>query len=686
VTTTEPAAGVTGEAVAGEEAATALSTQPAPPDRDGRRYVGVTGRLRRGWRRLTSMRTALMLLFLLALAAVPGSLLPQRPLNPAKVDRYLAEHGALGRFLDRLGAFDVFGTPWFAAIYLLLFISLIGCLVPRIRLHARALRSAPPATPRRLSRLPESARYELAASPDAAAAAARKVLRGWRVVVRDEPAGVRTVAAERGYLRETGNLLFHIALTVLLVGVAAGRLWGYQGTVLVEEGKGFCNSVALYDSFRPGRLINGSLTPFCVDKMDSFTATYEANGTPALFRADIEYSVGIDGAERRYPLEVNHPLRLDGVRVYLVSHGFSPRFTVRTPSGQVFKDISAPFLPQDGQLLSEGAVKLPDARPKQLALYGLFAPTAVADAAGVVSSASAQPIAPGVAIVVYRGDLGLDSGRPQSVYTVDQTQIDRGALTEAGRANLLPGQGITLDDGTKISFDGYRQWATIQVSRDPGQRIALVAAGAIVLGLLLSLSVRRRRVWLRLTPAPEAGGPARTVVEVGGLARTDAGSFGTEFGNLVRRLSAPDRPPAPPPAPAKPETPAEPPAPDRPATKDKPAVLDQAAALDEPAALGQAVVPDEPDALAGPAALDEPDGPARPAVPDEPAVLGQGEAPDQPATLDEPAVLARPAAKDEPAVLDRAAVPDEPAVPARPAGPDEPEAPQAPEGRTDRAD
>ena len=72
--------------------------------------------LRRGWRRLISMRTALVLLFLLALAAVPGSLLPQRPLNPAKVDDYLRTHGAWGRFLDRIGMYDVFGSAWFAAI------------------------------------------------------------------------------------------------------------------------------------------------------------------------------------------------------------------------------------------------------------------------------------------------------------------------------------------------------------------------------------------------------------------------------------------------------------------------------------------------------------------------------------------------------------------------------------------
>jgi cytochrome c biogenesis protein len=516
-----------------------LSTQPTPVERDTRRPPGTLAAARRGWRRLTSMRTALVLLFLLALAAVPGSLLPQRPLNPEKVDRYLSEHGALGRTFDRLGLFDVFGTPWFAAIYLLLFVSLVGCLVPRIRLHVRALGSAPPRAPRHLDRLPESASYELAGAPDDLAARARGALRGWRVVTRPEPDGVVTVAAEKGYLRETGNLIFHVALTVLLAGIAVGRLWGYQGTVLVEEGKGFCNSVAMYDAFRPGRLVRGGgLAPFCVDRLDSFTATYDADGTPSMYRADITYSEGADGPERRDALEVNKPLRIEGVRLYLVSHGFSPRFTVRTPSGQVFGDYSAPFLPQNAQLLSEGVLKLPDARPQQLALFGLFAPTAVNVGGGVMGSASPRPVAPGVAIVVFRGDLGLDTGRPQSVYTVDQSQIERGALVPVARAAMAPGDTLKLKDGTLITFDGYRQWATIQVSRDPGQLMVLGAAGFIVLGLLLSLSVRRRRVWLRLTPAADgvsdgAGDGGRTVVAVGGLARTDAGSFTTEFARFV---------------------------------------------------------------------------------------------------------------------------------------------------------
>ncbi|WP_231750685.1 cytochrome c biogenesis protein ResB, partial [Mycobacterium sp. NAZ190054] len=99
--------------------------------------------IRNTWRTLTSMGTALVLLFLLALAAIPGALLPQRNLNESKVAEYLAEHPTLGPWLDRLQAFDVFSSFWFTAIYVLLFISLVGCLTPRMVEHVRSLRATP---------------------------------------------------------------------------------------------------------------------------------------------------------------------------------------------------------------------------------------------------------------------------------------------------------------------------------------------------------------------------------------------------------------------------------------------------------------------------------------------------------------------------------------------------------------
>ncbi len=543
---------------AGDVEPSELSTQPAPVRSW---HGGPIAFARNSWRRLTSMRTALVLLFLLALASVPGSLLPQRPLNPTKVDAYIADHPGWSRILDKAGFFDVFSTPWFAATYLLLFVSLIGCVVPRLRQHAVAMLSAPPVVPRRLERLSSSASFFAAGAPTEVAADAVRRLRGWKTVTRTEEDGVVTVGAERGYLRETGNLVFHAALLVLLVGVAVGKLWGYQGTVLLTETQpGICNAVPLYDSFRPGKLVNGSgLAPFCIDSLDKFTAEYDPSNTPSQFLADITYSEGENGAPQKDTLRVNHPLRIEGIRVYLVGHGFAPIFTVTKPDGTVLKDVSAPFLPVvPSTLLSEGAVKLLDGVTPQLALYGTFAPFAGVDADQKMTSLSPQPGNPGVAFVVYQGDLGVDSGAPQSVYSIDQRQVTSGALKEVASAQLTKGKSVKLADGTQITFDNYREWATIQVNHDPGQAVVLGAAVAIVLGLLLSLAVRRRRLFLRIRPedSPDresvdnsepvdgdarAGSDARSVVAVGGLARTDAGSFETEFARVVERLR--DSPP-----------------------------------------------------------------------------------------------------------------------------------------------
>jgi cytochrome c biogenesis protein len=501
---------------------------------------------RNTWRTLTSMGTALVLLFLLALGAIPGALLPQRSLNQGKVDQYIEEHSVIGPWLDRLQAFDVFSSFWFTAIYALLFISLVGCLTPRLAEHVRSLRAQPVAAPRNLARLPKHHEAVVAADADTIVADVTQRLRGWRRTTRKE--GETTeISAEKGYFREFGNIVFHFSLLGLLVAVAAGKMFGYEGNVIViaDGGPGFCSaSPAAFDSFRAGNTVDGtSLHPICL-RVNDFDAKYLPSGQALSFAANVDYQAGADlntDVWRPYKLEVNHPLRLGGDRIYLQGHGYAPTFTVTFPDGQT-RTTTVQWRPDDPlTLLSSGVIRVdppggtyPDERERrknQIAVQGLFAPTEQLDGK-LLSSSFPALNDPAVAIDVYRGDTGLDTGKPQSIFTLDPSLIGQKRLNKEARVNLRAGESTRLADGTTVRFDGAVPFVNVQVSHDPAQVWVLVFAMSMMAGLLVSLVVRRRRIWVRIEPA----GPGTVSVELGGLARTDNSGWGDEFERITGRL------------------------------------------------------------------------------------------------------------------------------------------------------
>jgi cytochrome c biogenesis protein len=503
--------------------------------------------LRNSWRQLTSMRTALVLLFLLAVAAIPGSIFPQRPVNTENVTKYYAGHPSLAPFLDRVGGFNVYGSAWFAAIYLLLFTSLVGCVVPRLIDHARALRSVPPEAPKRLDRLPQHAEAQRAEDPAAVAATVAATLRRrrFRTRVREQADGSVTVAGEKGYLKETGNLLFHFALLAVLVGVGLGHWYGWHGNRLLVAGadRGFCNSVPQYDDSTLGPRVDPSDLPgFCLT-LTKFSAAYNSNGIPKTFKATVDVT-DADGTASTRSFTVNHPLRLDHANINLLGHGYAPILRYTDRYGRTQTKV-VPFLPVDTAFTSQGVAQFPDVNidsktnsrdpDLQVGFEGVYLPTAPSD--GSATSTYPAENAPALFLSAYRGNLGLDVGVPGSVYALDQGQIANGRLKQVSGARpheLKPGQAWTLDDGTKLEFLGTEPFATLSIRYDPTQLLVLVGAVLGLLGLMLSLAGHRRRVWFRASPlggsSPDGGG---TVVAAGGLPRTDYPGFEDEFAALV---------------------------------------------------------------------------------------------------------------------------------------------------------
>lgn len=498
--------------------------------------LGLRGWARWTWRQLTSMRTALWLLVLLAVAAVPGSMVPQRTADPNGVIQYFENNPDLARVLDSLQAFDVYTSVWFSAIYLLLFISLIGCVIPRAHHHWIALRAAPPRTPRNLSRMsayevhdirvqnPEVVRAELIRE-------AQQELRRrrYRVATYSEPnrptGSSPSVSAERGYLRESGNLIFHIALVGILLTIAIGGGFGYTGQRVIVEGQTFVNTLAAYDSFTPGRFFDNSmLDPYSLT-LDQFSVTYEEENVKALGMAtDYTASVSIrdqgSTARRTATIRVNEPLNVGGTELYLLGNGYAPEITVKDPEGKVVFSDTVPFLPQDANLSSLGVVKVPDGLATQLGMIGFFYPTQAVAANGAFYSAYPDVVRPVLTLNIYTGDLGLNSGAPKSVYSLDTSTLTQltGRGTGLDSLQMTPEQTVQLPNGLgTVEFSGVKRFASFDVAHDPTQTFVLVFSILIFGGLVAAMFVPRRRLWIRIT-TPDEG---QLRVEYAGLARGD---------------------------------------------------------------------------------------------------------------------------------------------------------------------
>ena len=465
------------------------------------------------WRQLTSMRIALILLLLLAVAAIPGSLFPQRSQNPVQVRQYFIDNPQAAIWLDRFSMFEVFSSPWFSAIYLLLFISLIGCVLPRSIEHLKAIGAKPPLTPKYLDRMEfytEMKKVDL----DKVEKYLKK--RHFRIR-RDE----NSISAEKGYARESGNLLFHLSLVLILIAVGVGSLLGSRGDAIVNVGDRFINTPTSYDILGFGKYQSeDSLPPFSLTVKD-FKAEYDP-----VTNAAIDYELTVLTAnpagskEMTRIIKVNQPLTYGSTKIYLQANGYAPTVVVKDKSGKVVFDGPTTFLPQDGNLSSIGAIKVPDMQP-QIGFVASFLPTADRDPIRGGFSSYPEVLDPRLLLAIWKGDLGLNTGVPQSVYRIDTSKMDR-----IGLKALVLNESYDFGEGS-VTFTGWTSWVNLQIVNDPGKGFALIGAILAILGLLISLFTRQRRVWIK----------QGRKTQVAGLAKNGIPGLEEEIKDLVKEMS-----------------------------------------------------------------------------------------------------------------------------------------------------
>ncbi|MCB0888742.1 MAG: cytochrome c biogenesis protein ResB, partial [Nocardioidaceae bacterium] len=237
-------------------------------------------------------------------------------------------------------------------------------------------------------------------------------------------------------------------------------------------------------------------------------------------------------------VSVNHPLNVNGTNVFLIGHGYAPHITVRNTDGSIAFSGPVVFLPEDSSFRSFGVLKVPDASnptDTQIGLEGELYPTYGFSNETGPFSAYPDAKSPFISMVLWTGDLGLDSGKPQSVYALDKAKLDKVMKSEKAqyRVDLPMGATKELPDGLgTVTFDSIDRFVKLQVSKTPAQWVTLLGVILALIGMLGSLFIRPRRIWVRLRREGEG-----SLAEVAGLDRSSGGNLGAELDDLVADLA-----------------------------------------------------------------------------------------------------------------------------------------------------
>ncbi len=489
------------------------------------------------------MRTALILLLLLAVASVAGSLIPQIPNSPEKVAQYMGDHPLVATFYLHAGLFDVFGSWWFELITALLFISLFACLLPRTRASFRSVRERPKQA-REIDSFPRYVERRVTVAPEAALASSRQVLRRRWFRVAD---GDGQLAAEKGAARELGSLMFHWAFVLVLVGVAVGKGTGYVGHATVIEGQTWVDAQANYQGqLRTGRFFSGDFSGIGIH-LTNFEDTFRSSGIPMDFVSHVQLLDPAGNVARTTDIRVNQPAHFDGMNIFQYGFGWAPVVEIRQGDkllssgpiafGQVQPPAGVPAL----ALPWLGTDKVSEVTPNVGVTMQLW-PDAFAF---VQSQATGQPVLmtqarkPFIKFSSYAGPI-LDPATSTGLDTTPMKRQSSGFLGLGDTVDLATGRTLKPDPATgkvdygdrlTISFPSLREYTTLQISRDRGVPIVLLAAILILLGLLPALYTSRRKVWVRVESADEGA-----LLKVGGFSLQRKSQFDEEFRRLVEAL------------------------------------------------------------------------------------------------------------------------------------------------------
>jgi cytochrome c biogenesis protein len=418
---------------------------------------------------LTSVRFAVVQIVAIAIVAVVGMTVRQLPGFAFRTDADYAEQMALLReryepvlgrpivdLMERLGLFAVFTSWWFTALLVLLVVSIVVCTLdrlPRLWRQASEIRVVQPA-PFYDPALPERAAMT-GVTPEAAAA----VLRRRRFHVRTATdVGATYVYGDRNRWPKLATLLTHAGLVLFLVAAAVSGRFGFEAGLLIPQGE----AVPVERLGTPGNVVL---------KNEGFSAPRLPDGRFADFATDL--AVYRDGALiAQKVIRVNDPLEVAGYSFHQNFFGPAVDLAIRAT---------------DGSVLWDGWVPL-DAFSADRPYGRLAVPGRDVGLELLLDRAEGAP--PLLAVIGSRRTGVEPDGSPR----FDAVFV--GGVAEG--ATFAPAAAdFTIDLRSIGAYTG------IVAKRDPGLGLVWLAFGLLIVGLVLTFYLPRRRVWMRVDDAGE---------------------------------------------------------------------------------------------------------------------------------------------------------------------------------------
>lgn len=322
---------------------------------------------------LSSMRFAISLLSVLAVASVVGTVLKQAE----PYSNYIIQLGPFWfEVFKKLGLYDVYHAGWFLLILTFLVISTSVCIWRNAPNFAREMKSfREHVSEQSLNAFKHRHEAETTLAPETLAASAQRYLEGRGYKVRSLPRddGV-LLAAKAGSWNRLGYFLAHSAIVMICIGglmdgnlvFKAQQILGvkkietrdipqsqvpaisrlspsnpsFRGSVQIPEGS---SADVVFLNVADGYLVQD--LPFTV-ALKEFRIEHYSTGQPKNFESDVELFDPSGKKVREATIAVNHPLIHDGIAIYQAS--FADGGTRLSLQGwNLFSPTVAPF-PVDG--------------------------------------------------------------------------------------------------------------------------------------------------------------------------------------------------------------------------------------------------------------------------------------------------------------------------------------------------